>query len=82
MPPNGKSEKRGASVTLAKIDGGLSRRIWTDGSCRIDTWSPKGWRPGGASADEFLMCMPATDAFMSGLGLSPSDIAAARKGEG
>jgi hypothetical protein len=82
MPPNGKSENPVADVTLAKIDGGLYRAIWgRDGSVYIDEWTRNSWKPGGASADEFMIYVPASDKFMTEIGLSPSHIAALREDE-
>jgi hypothetical protein len=53
-----------------KIDGGVSRLIeFSDGSGRVETWGPDGWRKGGASISELLSAPDAKPEFLAKVGV-------------
>lgn len=57
------------------IGGGLSRIIEVDGREVIESFSSRGWTPGGADRTDFWEAPPASPAAMSARGIPPDEIA-------
>ena len=58
----------------SSIDGGVSRLVARDnGTVAVETWTPAGWRPGGAGVDEVLKAPPASRSKLDRLRIPEAD---------